>query len=148
VKESVTTIISDDKGDEYEVTIDLMEVNGRPEAKSMRVVAVSPGSFIIPKLFRQIPNNDVLLKEVRDKFRFDVSRYDLTPLTARRWNSSHEQLSLIATLYRDAHRAGRPVQDTLTEVLGKPKSTVTKWISLTRKAGYLGKAVGTKAGEA
>jgi hypothetical protein len=56
-------------------------------------------------------------------------------------------LILVATLYRLAYAVNVPPTAYVSERLGLPKSTAGRYVGLARKAGHLGPALGTKAGE-
>lgn len=51
--------------------------------------------------------------------------------------TSQEQLEMVASLYMEAYEQGLPVQQYVSERIGRPRSTTTKMLILARKQGLI-----------
>lgn len=128
-------------GDELSITFTVAEKNG-----SHRITEVSvTGDNIGAMSLRNVPFTQII-QELRSNLK-PVGKVDVSVLADRRWNSCDEQCEAVATLYRHAITLGLPVQLYISETVGKPLSTVSKWVMTARERGYLGKADGSRRGE-
>lgn len=141
-----TTInIEDTSGETFSVTLRLEEMKGRLEVKSFTIDADNPTGVVTAALFRNLPLTEAILTARANHGSTDVE--ELAPLTVQKWRATEEQLSLVASLYREAYKQGKPVQNYLSSKVGRPLPTVNRWVSIAREKGYLGSAKGTRAGE-
>ena len=81
---------------------------------------------------------DLVIRDMQVEF--DSGPQSGKPLTTT-------ELKLVADLYREARNLGIPTASHIANRLDISESTVGKRISAARKAGLLGAALGTKAGE-
>lgn len=66
----------------------------------------------------------------------------------RRKRLTDETLQLVAEVYRDAHNSGEPPTSAVAEHFHKSHSTAARWVQQARERSFLGKANGTRGGEA
>jgi hypothetical protein len=59
-----------------------------------------------------------------------------------------ENLRKVATVYRAAVENGHPPTKTVAEAMHVARSTAARWVAKSRERGFLGPALGTRAGEA
>ena len=128
-------------GDEYNVAFTVTEKNGAHRITEVTMTGDNIGAMSL----RNVPFTQII-QELRSNLK-PVGKVDVSALTDRRWNSSDEQCEAVATLYRHAITLGLPVQLHISHTVGRPLSTVAKWVMIARKRGYLGKADGSRRGE-
>ncbi len=145
-----TTKITD-AGQDYELTVTMSEVSGRPEVTEVVVRSASSNASVSQKLLRSISIADCV-RVIRSRSTnttgvTESDSYDLSPITEHKWTGSDEQLQLIALMYRDAYKAHIPVQNYVASRVNRPVSSVNRWIRIARQGGFLGKPNGTRGGE-
>lgn len=139
------TTIKDATGNEFEATYSLTHVNGRLEVTGFSIQAQSSNAILTQQLLRSIYLTDAKRKaRVGEE---EAEAGDLAPITLQSWTASDEQLTLIAELYREAYATGKPVQRYIANKLGRPESSVNRWVGIARKKGFLGASNSTRGGE-
>lgn len=139
------TTIKDATGNEFEATYSLAHVNGRLEVTGFSIQAQSSNAILTQQLLRSIYLTDAKRKaRVGEE---EAEAGDLAPITLHAWTASDEQLTLIAALYREAYATGKPVQRYIANKLGRPESSVNRWVGIARKKGFLGASNSTRGGE-
>jgi hypothetical protein len=146
VSQTKTITSKDTTGEEFDVTFSFDERRGRLEVTSLTVSAKSDTGIVTQAFVRNLSLVEPTLAVRAAHHSTDTA--DLAPLTVQKWKASEEQLQLVARLYREAYKQGTPVQKYLASKVGRPLPTVNRWVGIARDKGYLGSALGTKAGEA
>ena len=145
-----TTTITD-SGNEYQLTVTMSDVNGRPEVTEVSVRSADGNGSVSQKLLRSISIADcvraIRSRNTNTQGVNESEAYDLSPLTQNKWTGSEDQLRLVALMYRDAYKAHIPVQNYVASRVNRPVSSINRWIRIARENGYLGKANGTRGGE-
>jgi hypothetical protein len=140
-----------DTGSEYDITVVMGDIDGRPEVVEVTVKSVNGKGSVSQRLLRSISIADcvraIQSRGATSQSIGDAGEYNIAPLTEKKWTGSAEQLSLVAQMYRDAYKAHIPVQNYVASRVNRPVSSINRWIRLAREGGYLGKSNGTRGGE-
>jgi len=119
-------------------------------------ITAKPGRELTGHLLRQVPISS-LVKEIarnhivhlRERFAVRFVADAELPEKRRRRVLDDAFLRRVAEIYRAALAAGLPTQEEIERQLGPVSgSTARRWVMQARLAGFLGPALGRKAGEA
>jgi hypothetical protein len=117
-----------------------------------RVRAISSEEGLTTDMLRKIPVSQILQRAkpsvLRKLRQIGVSvESEPAPVDRKLGGPTDEMLHSVAVAYRVAHAFDQPPTDAVAEQFGLPRSTAGRWVSEARRAGLLGDALGTKAGE-
>jgi hypothetical protein len=134
---------------ELDVIFEMKKIGPRSEVVSVCIQSAGLKSVVTASDIRSIPFSELETMErqeqpdlvIRDtQVEFESGPQSGKPLT-------NTELKIVVHLYRKARNLGVPTASYIAHQLGISESTVGKRISAARKAGLLGAALGTKAGE-
>jgi len=149
IHDVVLTRYSKNGDSELDVIFELKTIGPRREVVSVCIKSAGLNSVVTASDIRSIPFSELetMVRQerpdlvIRDmKVEFDSGPQSGKPLTST-------DLKMVADLYREARNLGVPTASHIAFQLDISESTVGKRISAARKAGLLGAALGTKAGE-
>ena len=149
IHDVVLTRYSRNGESEIDVIFELKTIGPRREVVSVSIKSARLNSVVTASDIRSIPFSELetMMRQerpdlvIRDmQVEFDSGPQSGKPLTTT-------ELKLVADLYREARNLGIPTASHIANRLDISESTVGKRISAARKAGLLGAALGTKAGE-
>lgn len=153
--DAVLTRWSANEKPEVKVVLEWKMIKGRAEVVMIQIASPGFRTPLTAADLRSIPLSIIAKQERLRKsgvtMEITIQR-DLSSLEATRGAHSgkpltHDDLQLVADLYREAHQAGYAIHRHVAERLGVSKSTAGKRIVATRRAGLLGASLGTRAGE-
>ena len=142
------------------VTTTWTEIDGRMEATRIEIRSPDDNSAVNGEVMKRLPFGTIVadhrrrLIESNDWFARTVDDVDASPQerAAARREFRHRvealgarrgvvltptELEAVATVYREAHQRGEPVQAAVAEAFGIARSTAASRIGLARKAGLL-----------
>lgn len=140
-----TMTMYSENGDAFNVTFSTTALHGRSEITRLVVESVENSSVITQAFLRSLPLATITRTMRREES--NGATPAISSVSLDRWTGTDEQLRVVAELYREAYRAGVPVQPYLASKTGRPVTTVNRWIRKAREKGFLGKSNGTRAGE-
>jgi predicted HTH transcriptional regulator len=149
IHDVVLTRYSKNGDPELDVIFELKTIGPRREVVSVCIKSAGRKFAVTATDIRSIPFSELENMErqeqpdlvIRDtRVEFDSGPQSGKPLT-------NADLKIVAHLYRKARNLGVPTASYIANQLDISESTVGKRISAARKAGLLGAALGTKAGE-
>ncbi len=140
---------------EVEVVLEWKPIKGRDEV--VMILILSPG-FRTPLTAADLRSIPFSIIENQERSRIsekstksNIERDLLSPEATRGAHSgkplTDNDLQLVADLYREAHRTGCAIHRYVAEHLGVSESTAGKRVVAARREGFLGAALGTRAGE-
>lgn len=132
-------------GSTYNITYGFSKVNGRLEVAEVNIKPLEIDGIVTQKVLRSISPAEATRKVRLEEKKNTVS--DFLPLM-QKWENSPDQLETIARLYREAYSTGTPIEKHIAQRVGRPLSTVNRWIGYARKSGHLRPAKSTRGGEA
>lgn len=110
---------------------------------------------ITTEALRAVPVAQIVRDGLHDNFRSMMEGVGLRPaqnppgtLAEAVRTGTDEGLQLVAAIYRLAYAFGYSPTAGLAEAFRTSRATAGRWIAAARERGFLGPAVGTKAGEA
>lgn len=138
----------------YDVDLDAKFQEGRFRVQNLVAQKRPKGEPVTNEGLRLIPVAQILQHAaekvvIEGEWGPNVVDWGPTALPKRlpRQGPDDEALILVAALYRLAYVTSVPPTQYVAKHLNLPKSTAGRWVSRARKAGHLGPAVGTRAGE-
>lgn len=131
-------------GSIYDVTYGFAEVHGRLEVVEVKVNPRTPNTVVTQKILRSLSPAEAT-RNVRFSESGGLSN-DFAPLM-QKWENTNEQLETVARLYREAYSTGTSIEKHIAQRVGRPLSTVNRWIGYARKSGHLRPAKSTRGGE-
>jgi hypothetical protein len=138
----------------FDVDLDAVFDDGRFRVTNLTAVRRPGGEGVTSEGLRLIPVSRILQGAVEHilitgEWGSEVVDWGPAVLPERgpRSGPDDEALKLVAALYRLAYVVSVPPTRYVAERLELPQSTAGRWVSLSRKAGHLGSAVGTRPGE-
>lgn len=140
------TVKDDVNGMEYVATLTFTNRGGAHNLTSFTLSGVGGHEHIQAVTMRHLPLTQ-MISDARKQLK-PKGKPDPSVLLNEKWRGTDAQCQAIADLYRRAITEGVPVQKYIADALGRPLSTVTRYVCIARKRGFLGKANGTRKGEA
>ncbi len=140
---------------EVEVVFEWKRIKGRAEVVMVKIMSPGFRTPLTAADLRSIPfsiiENQERSRISEESMKSNIER-NFSSLEATRGARSgkpltHDDLQLVALLYREAHNAGYAIHRHIAERLGVSESTAGKRVVTARRAGLLGAARGTRAGE-
>ena len=149
IHDIVLTRYSKNGDPELDIIFELKVIGPRREVVSVCIKSAELNSVVTASDIRSIPFSELetmMRQERPDLVIRDIQmEFDSGPQSGKPLTST--ELKMVANLYREARNLGVPTARHIANQLGISESTVGKRISAARKAGLLGGALGTKAGE-
>ncbi len=140
---------------EVEVFLEWKTITGRAEVVMVQIMSPGFRTPLTAADLRSIPfsiiENQERSRKSEESMKLNIKR-NFSSLVATRGAHSgkpltHDDLQLVADLYREAHQSGYAIHRYVAERLGVSESTAGKRVVTARRAGLLGAARGTRAGE-
>lgn len=131
-------------------------VDGRFVVESLTLKRVDGGPPITNEQLRLVPVAELVRKGIKRAVEVSVRTSgvmlglssDWTDVAElRKAGATDETLQYVSARYRMAYACWDPATDAVADAIGVSRATAGRWIAKARRAGYLGPAVGTKAGE-
>jgi len=140
---------------EIDVVLEWKMIEGRAEVVMIQVMTPDFRTPLTAADLRSIPfsiiENQERSRKSGESMESTIERSFSSLETTRGAHSgkplTHGDLQLAADLYREAHQAGSAIHPYIAQCLGVSESTAGKRIVAARRAGLLGAALGTRAGE-
>ena len=150
--DAVLTRYSRNGDAEIDVIFEWQTIGQRNEVVSIHIKTAKPNSVLTASDIRSIPFSELeTMQRQKQLKRPDavVRGWQLEVDTGPKSGKSLTvaELKIVADLYREARNTGIPTARHIAKQLEISESAVGKRISAARKAGLLGAALGTKAGE-
>lgn len=154
---STVTVVAEDLHG-YDVEVEVVPLRGRLTAREVRVRQRENGPPVTSEVIRSVPVARLVQEAAAQVMSSSTSAEGVTTSIMRQLTEEHVEqlraggptdaaLDWVAYLYRLSVAVGEPPTRTVEQVLGLPRSTAGRWVSLARQRGFLGRTESGKAGE-
>ena len=147
--DAVLTRYSPDGKAEINVVFEWKTIGSRTEIVGLSITSPRKNVAINASDLRSIPLSilESMARKERPDLKMAGKNFEVKPGPQSGTPLTRAELQIVANLYREARELGIPTARHIAEQLSISESTVGKRIAAARKAGLLGAALGTKAGE-
>lgn len=129
---------TDSTNSRWFLSVELKSVNGRTGPVALLIEPTVSGQVLSRKILRELPVTALIREEVameRELIRHVKARRDTVSHSGRA--HTDDELQVVAKVYLEAFNTRKPVQKTVAEVLGIPRSTAIKRIMAARSRGLI-----------
>ena len=149
IHDAVLTRYSKDGDPEIDVIFEWKTIGQRREVVGISIKSAGFKSALTAGDIRSIPFSiiETMERQVRQDLVLENRNIDVKSGPQSGTTLTSKELRMVADLYREARNLGTPTARHIAEKLEISESAVGKRIAAARKAGFLGDALGTKAGE-
>lgn len=135
----VTSRYTDRVGDRWLIHVEVKTVKGRAEITKLVIEPQGASTAITRRLLRDLPIGKIFQSALEERPNNLIPRMRVDNSSVLHQGRKHERRELeeVARIYRDAHRARRPVQRAVALTLGISISGAAKRIMSARRLGLL-----------